>query len=279
MSRSASDTSSQRLDGALEELRGHHHGLWLVAARQDDRLTEKTDLVDDFGQVVAGLGDSESLRGVVAHASRIHTGLLVQRSGLYNWGMRNPLESYADTLKHIQLLSDKRRRLEAAQIEAENQVIHRAAVDYRAGRIGLYDLIDLWVTFRDNALPGYSNRWKTAMPEHSPSRLSGLLRDRERSQLFMPDEDGNWRGEYPIDREIHSRPRKGVNVVYVLYDADNAPCYVGSTKDFYWRLEAHARNGKRFARWLAYSCPTRSDAYELETRLLREHKPYLNKRV
>lgn len=117
MSRSASDTGSQRLDGALEELRGHHHGLWLVAARQDDRLTEKADLVDDFGQVVAGLGDSESLRGVVAHASRIHTGLLVQGSGLYNSGMDDfprhfPLRKVDPSVPGNQMLAPSERRPE-----------------------------------------------------------------------------------------------------------------------------------------------------------------------
>ena len=93
MSRSASDTSPQRLDCALEELRGHHHGLRLVTASEDNGLAKKADLVDDFGQVIAGFGDAHVLRGVVAHETRVHTSLLVQRSGLYNSGMSSLLDA------------------------------------------------------------------------------------------------------------------------------------------------------------------------------------------
>lgn len=43
--------------------------------------------------------------------------------------------------------------------------------------------------------------------------------------------------------------------------------------------KAHIRDGKSCARWLAYPCADREAAYVLEGQLLRERKPYLNRRV
>lgn len=82
-----SGVASESLHRPLVEVRGHHDGLRFVAAREDDGLPEKADLVDDFGQVVAGLGDSELLWGVVAHETRVHVRLLVHPDGLYNSSM------------------------------------------------------------------------------------------------------------------------------------------------------------------------------------------------
>lgn len=192
--------------------------------------------------------------------------------------MIDPSAPYSASFQHIQLVSDKRERLITAQLDAENQVLHRIATDYRAGRITKDDLCEIWLEFREIAMSGYSKRWKAAMPEASVGHLHAYLKRRETDHLYAPDDDGNWRGEYPIPVN-HPYPRTGTNVVYVLYDADNVPCYVGSTKKFHTRLTHHARDGKVFVRWLAYPCKSRADAYALESRLLRERKPYLNKRT
>ncbi|MFJ9558242.1 GIY-YIG nuclease family protein [Nocardiopsis sp. NPDC101807] len=193
--------------------------------------------------------------------------------------MNEPLAPYTATLDHIKLLADKRDRLAAAQLEAENQVLHRVAADFNAGKLSLADLCDFWDSFRKSALQGYSSRWKKAFPEFPPNRLSGHLKGFHRAHLYTPDEDGNWRGNYPFDADTDRRPKSGVSVVYVLYDIKNAPCYVGSTHNLGARLESHYRGGKRFTKWLAYACTDRAAAYALETRLLQENKPYLNKRA
>lgn len=191
--------------------------------------------------------------------------------------MTDPTAPYSASFQHIQLVSDKRERLIKTQIDAETQIIHRLATDYRAGRITKDELCEIWLEFREIALPGYSKRWKAAMPDVSVGHLQAHLNKRATDHLYAPDEDGNWRGEYPMP-PLHPHPRAGTSVVYMLYDADNVPCYVGSTKDLNARMKAHDRDGKVFVRWLAYPCASRSDAYALESRLLREHKPYLNKR-
>lgn len=193
-------------------------------------------------------------------------------------GTPAPLEPYAATFRHIELLGQKRERLTQAQTEAEEQVLHRIAVDYKAGRITENHLCDIYVEFRECAMSGFSNRWNAAMPYMPAGRIRGLIRKREFAAIFAADSDGNWRGEYPLAWDS-SRPKTGQSVVYVLYDTDNVPCYVGSTNDFNGRAKAHAREGKKFVRWLAYGCPNRASAYSLETQLLRQHKPYLNKRV
>jgi predicted GIY-YIG superfamily endonuclease len=65
--------------------------------------------------------------------------------------------------------------------------------------------------------------------------------------------------------------------VYVLFDAAGEPCYIGSTQNFRERARVH-RTGIAYERWVAYPCTDREAAYELETRLLKEHKPYRNKK-
>ncbi|KOX10167.1 GIY-YIG nuclease family protein [Nocardiopsis sp. NRRL B-16309] len=196
--------------------------------------------------------------------------------------MTDPFEPHAATLQHIELLADKRDRLTAAQIDAENQVIHRIAVEFHAGRINEQQLYRLWHRMRPNAAEKFGARWKAAMPKASINRLVTLHKLREQraqeyERRYKPNADGFWSGAWPVDGDRW--PDKGQCVVYVLYDADNVPCYVGSSKDFYTRACAHTRDGKKFVRWMAYPCEDRDAAYELESRLLREHKPYMNKRV
>lgn len=180
-------------------------------------------------------------------------------------------DAYDDTLQHIALINAKLRTLYDCQAEAETQIIHRIACDFEAGRIGTRELYDVFMRLKATAADGFNKRWSARFPDqYNAHRMRYVY-------LNLPDPDGNWRGLFPLG-PTEVAPPAGQSVVYVLFDAANAPCYVGSTEHLRARLKNHADNGKQFARWLAYPCADREAAYLLEERLLSEHKPYLNRR-
>lgn len=181
------------------------------------------------------------------------------------------------TLEHIANLNETHARLAskietvaAAREEAENQFAHRVGVDYRAARIDLLEVADLAAKFEAVAGPGKNLRWQQAVGL-SLASCRWLRANRPNGPR------GTWVGDYPL-APTDARPMRGVNVVYVLYDADLVPCYVGSTSHFSARLRGHWRTGKRWTRWTAFPCRDRDEAYQLEGRLLAEHMPYLNRR-
>lgn len=202
---------------------------------------------------------------------------------------KSELAPYQDTLAHIGLIAAKVEKLVAVQVEAECQVLHRAGRDYVAGRLSIDGLLELYRTYRDLVYPtrddgkrryierpGFSDLWNDAIDVHS-SQVANAAKDAWHIKRYEPNEGEGWSGELPLRLE-DSRPRTGQCVVYVLFDDVNVPCYVGSTSGFKGRLAAHARD-KVFRRWVAYPCADRESAYDMEVRLLGEHKPYLNKRV
>jgi hypothetical protein len=199
------------------------------------------------------------------------------------------LEPYQATLHHIGLIVSKVEKLVGAQVEAEVQVLHRAGRDYAAGRLSIDGLLALYRQYRDLVCPeredgkrryverpGFSDLWNDAIDVHS-SQVANAARAAWQLRRYEPNEGEGWSGELPLRLE-DPRPRTGQCVVYVLFDDANVPCYVGSTSGFKGRLDSHSRE-KVFRRWAAYPCADRESAYELEVRLLREHKPYLNKKV
>lgn len=174
------------------------------------------------------------------------------------------------TLQHIALLKRKQERLHEAQISAEEQVLHVIAAEYAAGDLDIAGLAEAFHAYRSVAAPGFKNRWNAAIPITAAKVLA-------RAKWSLPNGPaGSWEGVYPIG----DGPAPGCNtcVVYVLFDATNRPCCVGSTDAFRDRLAHHRRDGKQFARWAAYPCINREAAYQLEERLLAEHQPYLNKK-
>jgi hypothetical protein len=199
------------------------------------------------------------------------------------------LAPYRDTLFHIGLIQAKIDKLIKAQVDAEEQVLHRAGRDYAAGRLTIESLQALYKRYRDlvwrEASPGrreyysrapFSWLWNQNVPVRS-DQLPHFVKRADTARRHEPNgPHGSWEGEYPIG--YAPRPPDGQSVVYVLFDHANVPCYVGSTKNFKYRIKTHARD-KKFARWAAYPCEDRESAFELEERLLAEHKPYLNKRV
>lgn len=180
------------------------------------------------------------------------------------------------TYQHVVLLRDKQAALHAAQIAAEEQLLHRVGVLYEAGEVDDDGLVALYEAFAAVALPKYTMRWNAAI-SFTAARLQSHrahLRYLERHAPNMPD--GTWRGTWPLGDG--GTPADLVPVVYVLYDGDSEPCYVGSTERLRPRLQQHERDGKPFVHWTACRCDDREAAYQLEDRLLAEYKPYLNKR-
>lgn len=182
-------------------------------------------------------------------------------------------DTYEPTLQHIAIINAKLRKLEAAQVEAETQVIHRLASDYAAGTVTAADVYAAYLSLRDTTVGGFPKRWNGRMPyELQSARIVWT------AVRYAPDEDGIWRGEYPFTADSGT-PAPKASVVYVLYDPHNEPCYVGSTEQFRTRLSAHARDGKAFVRWIAHPCADREAAYHLEAKLLAEYMPHLNRRA
>lgn len=88
--------------------------------------------------------------------------------------------------------------------------------------------------------------------------------------------DGSWTGVWPPLPGDPFPPRLAP-VVYVLFDDQHHPSYVGSTGDFRTRIRAHAREKRDlWSTWVAYPCASRSAAYDVETRFLRQYMPALN---
>lgn len=184
------------------------------------------------------------------------------------------INGYAATLQHLELLRRKRDQLQASQLDAEEQHLHRIACAYSAGLIGMDGLATAYTEYKAVTDPGYSHRWNVVIPV-SAARIQSHIKIRSYRQPNGPH--GTWEGPFPFGGE--TTPGEGISVVYILFDAANVPCYVGSTRYFRKRTHQHADEGKRFVYWRAYPCDSRAAAYALEDRLLREYKPYLNKRA
>lgn len=180
--------------------------------------------------------------------------------------------AYEESLQHLELIYSKAARLRTRALEFEAQVVHRLATDFRAGITSAQEIYAAYARIKAAGGPGYSLRWN----EHFPPELHHT-RIRYTALHHAPDADGNWRGVHPF-AEGSRTPPNGRSVVYVLFDAENEPCYVGSTEGFRLRLNAHSRD-KAFTTWLAHPCADRESAYQLEERLLRQHKPYLNQKA
>jgi len=178
------------------------------------------------------------------------------------------------TQQHIQLIAAKRIKLEQAQLAAEEQFCMALAREFNAGRIGYTELADAYADLRgDESAPRFlagfpSRRWRPVLPDIK--HVKAMVK--WQSEASFDD----WHGEWPLDHQ--DVPPYGLSVVYVLFDSNTRPCYVGSTQAFRTRMAQHAGSGKRWSRWQAYKCRDRQHAYEVETRFLEKYMPQLNKR-
>lgn len=181
--------------------------------------------------------------------------------------------AYAATEQHILLLAEKQARLAAAQLAAEDQLIQAVAREVKLGNVTWHELQRLYRQLRDIRQAHFKDRWDAKLPKIT--EINSTVK-----QLDDPDGRFNesWSGAYPY-RDGEPWPHWGTPVVYVLFDASNRPCYVGSTKAFKDRLCGHKRDGKVWSSWQAYRCRDREHAYQAEEQFLRQYMPYLNKRA
>lgn len=179
--------------------------------------------------------------------------------------------SLAGTLQHIRLIQEKEARLAEARRSALEQTLHRIGSDYRTGQLTQGQLCTALAEVRTLEMSGRMAMWDeiVGIPWKRVAQLAKQLPN---------GPEGTWVGDYPFHPRTVA-PISGVAVVYVLFDDANEPCYVGSTDKFRTRMSAHWKDGKRFVRWQAHPCQDREHAYLAEDRLLRQHKPYLNRKA
>ncbi|MCZ4514524.1 GIY-YIG nuclease family protein [Streptomyces sp. ActVer] len=179
--------------------------------------------------------------------------------------------SVSAALQHIQIIQAKEARLAAARREALRQTLHRIGTEHRTGNLTDVQLCAAFQAVRQLNMPGRMAAWDeiVGVPWKRTLQLAKRLPN---------GPEGTWIGEYPFQPSTVA-PISGVAVVYVLFDEANCPCYVGSTDKFRARMGAHEKSGKHFVRWQAHPCHDREHAYLVEDRLLRQHKPYLNRKA
>jgi len=183
----------------------------------------------------------------------------------------------AATAGHLAVVQRKLDLLNRAKQDAWAQVLTATARLYAAGDLRADDLVRLLDEMRTWYGPGFSKTWDRVFTGPVAAKSVRHLAGRER-RLRRDEAIRTWEGTFPLDGQLV--PGAGVPVVYVLFDELNEPVYVGSTECFWTRMSGHhIRREHRIDFWVAYRCNDREHAYEVEERLLAEHKPRLNKRT
>lgn len=171
----------------------------------------------------------------------------------------------------VQFQQQERVRATDALVHAEIDFLTTLAERHRAGVVTWAQLDAAYRLVAYNggfAAPGGVARWKeiVGVPR------SGMI---AKVQEEAVNSDGAWSGHTPLE-EGEFFPPDDQSVVYLLFDVDNVPVYVGSTARLKTRLAQH-QSDKVWTQWVAYRCENRQAAYELETRYLRQYKPRYNK--
>jgi predicted GIY-YIG superfamily endonuclease len=180
------------------------------------------------------------------------------------------------TVQHLSLIHRKIQRLEAARVEAEEQLFHAVNREHQAGNLSEDDLIDLYLAVRAQLPLPFIKRWNAALPI---SAQAAWTRAPWRGRHDPNGPGGHsWIGTRPIGPESRV-PRFGVAVVYVLYDEAGEPIYVGSTDQFRVRIGQHERGDRPWVAYMAVECEDREAAYQLEDQLLKTRMPPTNKRA
>jgi hypothetical protein len=269
---------SQGHERSLVELHGDEHGYALAAAGQHGRVVAVASLVDRVGERVAHVGDAFLVLNLRRGHSRsvsdhLHVRDVHER---YDGHMLEDLPeglaaSMSSTLQHIRLIQEKEARLAAVREESLTQLIHQIGTEYRTGGLEHAQFQAAFERIHRLDVPGRMKAW---------SEIVGVPWQRmiQLGKQLPNGPEGSWVGEYPISAAA-PRPIYGVSVVYVLFDDANEPCYVGSTDKLSARMNAHAKDGKRFVRWQAHPCRGREHAYRLEDQLLKQYLPPLNKKA
>ncbi|MEU7978321.1 GIY-YIG nuclease family protein [Micromonospora sp. NPDC049081] len=180
------------------------------------------------------------------------------------------------TVQHLNLVHRKIQQLEAARVQAEEQLFHSISSEHRAGNLSNDDLIDLYLALRDQLPLPFIKRWNAALPISAQAAWTRAPW-RGRHEPNGPSEH-SWIGSRPMGRESRV-PRFGVAVVYVLYDEAGEPIYVGSTDQFRVRIGRHERGELPWVAYMALECADREAAYQTEDELLKTRMPPGNKRA
>ncbi len=189
-------------------------------------------------------------------------------------------EELEATAAHIVNIQSKMDRLARVKLDAWAQLLAGVNREF----LGEEELAELIEDMKASFGEGFSKFWNAHMPATlSCVKVRTAVTQRrlrraeyERNRPNGPTA-GTWVGTFPISWE-QPIALWGQAVVYVLFDGRNDPAYVGSTDNLPLRLRKHEREKPGLARWMAYRCVDREDAYRLEDKLLKEHKPHLNKR-
>lgn len=199
------------------------------------------------------------------------------------------VEGAQATLDHIVATSRKIDSLRDRQYDAEQQFLYRLSTLYA---LKLFTIEDLWRISERYAPAYFLPEWEERWAETDLPALDTLMDLWTESLKYTPNgPGGSWTNYDPrwdenlpdwiscTPADDNPMPPRGQSVVYVLYDGTGTPCYVGSTGDFSARLKWHLKDRKPVVVWKAFPCEDREAAYLLEDRLLKEHLPYLNKKV
>jgi predicted GIY-YIG superfamily endonuclease len=190
------------------------------------------------------------------------------------------------TAQHLALVQRKLTKLEQAKEDGWDQMLTALARLVRACRPTPQeaDLLPMLNQMRDSYGSGYARLWDRHLAPRFPARgirstVAAHEQIRRRMERNLPNgpTPGTWVGEVP-STWVDPQPQEYQAVVYILFDALNAPVYVGSTDNFPVRLKTHVRQKPGIARWTAYLCEDREAAYRLEDKVLKERMPNLNKR-
>lgn len=179
------------------------------------------------------------------------------------------------SLQMLATLGQRRAYLAERQFDTIAQITHRAATAWRAREIDDVTLRDIYLAMRSISPVGWSKTWQEEDLPQITTLNTWIARH---SSDRGPEADGSWQGTYPRDPDGPC-PRKGQSVVYVLYDDQLDPVYLGSTHHLTERLKRHRRDGKRFSYWRAFPCRTREEAYALEDQMLKGSLPKLNRKA
>lgn len=176
----------------------------------------------------------------------------------------------AATAHHITTVQAKLDQLAKVKDDSWTQLLTATARLYHTGALGTDDLARLSGEMRTSYGTGYTKLWET----HVPVALGAL---RYMATQLPNGPAGSWQGTFPLTHNAVTPPR-GTSVVYVIFNAQNEPVYVGSTHAFRERMRRHRKDkGASMHSWTAYPCRDRAHAYEMERDLLRQYKLRLNR--
>jgi hypothetical protein len=165
--------------------------------------------------------------------------------------------------------------------DAEGQLLQRWGHAYRAGLLTDEQVVDaaMQVASGGHLPDGWVARWNDAFGFDVRGSVYQRLYRLKNADRERQNGDPGWYGTCDTSGISFPRPPKGQPVVYVLYDINLDPIYVGSTGTFADRLKAHRRDGKPVAHWRAMPYTTREEAYLAEDAMLRAAKPEMNRKA